>query len=87
MMLFWFDFIKELLILSNKCLQAVVVRPLSTVGALVRFAEEPQMFAIEFNDGCPIHVRPCGFGRCQFCLFTCVSCILSLMSLFLLGIC
>ncbi|XP_050125282.1 dnaJ homolog subfamily C GRV2-like isoform X3 [Malus sylvestris] len=26
------------------------------VYALVRFAEEPQMFAIEFNDGCPIHV-------------------------------
>ncbi|XP_015163448.1 dnaJ homolog subfamily C GRV2 isoform X1 [Solanum tuberosum] len=36
--------------------EAVVVRPLSAVGALVRFAEEPQMFAIEFNDGCPIHV-------------------------------
>lgn len=36
--------------------EAVIVRPLSAVGALVRFAEEPQMFAIEFNDGCPIHV-------------------------------
>eukprot|EP01018_Ginkgo_biloba_P003241 Gb_33273 [translate_table: standard] len=36
--------------------EAVIVRPLSTIGALVRFAEEPQMFAIEFNDGCPIHV-------------------------------
>ncbi|KAG9152930.1 hypothetical protein Leryth_012550 [Lithospermum erythrorhizon] len=36
--------------------EAVVVRPLSSVSALVRFAEEPQMFAIEFNDGCPIHV-------------------------------
>ena len=37
-------------------LQAVIVRPLSAVSALVRFAEEPQMFAFEFNDGCPIHV-------------------------------
>lgn len=37
--------------------QAVIVRPLSAVSALVRFAEEPQMFAIEFDDGCPIHVR------------------------------
>jgi hypothetical protein len=37
-------------------MQAVIVRPLSAVAALVRFAEEPQMFAIEFNDGCPIHV-------------------------------
>ncbi|XP_047947421.1 dnaJ homolog subfamily C GRV2 [Salvia hispanica] len=36
--------------------EAVIVRPLSSVGALVRFAEEPQMFAVEFNDGCPIHV-------------------------------
>ncbi|KAL5975614.1 DnaJ subfamily C grv2 [Asimina triloba] len=36
--------------------EAVIVRPLSVVSALVRFAEEPQMFAIEFNDGCPIHV-------------------------------
>ncbi|KAL8488337.1 hypothetical protein ACS0TY_024112 [Phlomoides rotata] len=36
--------------------EAVVVRPLSSVSALVRFAEEPQMFAVEFNDGCPIHV-------------------------------
>lgn len=44
-----------------KCLQAVIVRPLSAVSALVRFAEEPQMFAIEFNDGCPIHVCPFGF--------------------------
>lgn len=40
-------------------LQAVIVRPLSSVSALVRFAEEPQMFAVEFNDGCPIHVSPC----------------------------
>ncbi|XP_021638532.2 dnaJ homolog subfamily C GRV2 isoform X2 [Hevea brasiliensis] len=39
-----------------KCLQAVIVRPLSAVSLLVRFAEEPQMFAIEYNDGCPIHV-------------------------------
>ncbi|KAM5547788.1 dnaJ [Rosa sericea] len=39
-----------------KCVQAVIVRPLSAVNALVRFTEEPQMFAIEFNDGCPIHV-------------------------------
>nr|GMD83332.1 DnaJ homolog subfamily C GRV2 isoform X1 [Ipomoea batatas] len=36
--------------------EAVIVRPLSAVSALVRFAEEPQMFAIEFNDGCPIHI-------------------------------
>ncbi|KHN10408.1 DnaJ like subfamily C member 13 [Glycine soja] len=36
--------------------EAVTVRPLSSVSALVRFAEEPQMFAIEFSDGCPIHV-------------------------------
>ncbi|THF95516.1 hypothetical protein TEA_002078 [Camellia sinensis var. sinensis] len=36
--------------------QAVIVRPLSAVNSLVRFAEEPQMFAIEFNDGCPILV-------------------------------
>lgn len=36
--------------------EAVIVRPLSAVSALVRFAEEPQMFAVEFNDGCPIHV-------------------------------
>ncbi|KAK9149024.1 hypothetical protein Scep_007781 [Stephania cephalantha] len=36
--------------------KAVIVRPISTVSALVRFAEEPQMFAIEFNDGCPVHV-------------------------------
>ena len=37
-------------------MQAVSVRPLSSVAALVRFVEEPQLFAIEFNDGCPIHV-------------------------------
>ncbi|CAM0956063.1 unnamed protein product [Alopecurus aequalis] len=36
--------------------EATIVRPLSAVSALVRFAEEPQMFAFEFNDGCPIHV-------------------------------
>ncbi|GAB4853472.1 DnaJ sub C grv2 [Ancistrocladus abbreviatus] len=36
--------------------EAVIVRPLSAVSSLVRFAEEPQMFAIEFKDGCPIHV-------------------------------
>ncbi|KAL4328983.1 dnaJ homolog subfamily C GRV2 isoform X1 [Arachis hypogaea] len=36
--------------------EAVTVRPLSSVSALVRFAEEPQMFAVEFSDGCPIHV-------------------------------
>ncbi|KAK4420269.1 DnaJsubfamily C GRV2 [Sesamum alatum] len=36
--------------------EAVIVRPLSSVSALVRLAEEPQMFAVEFNDGCPIHV-------------------------------
>lgn len=43
----------------TRCVQAVIVRPLSAVNALVRFAEEPQMFAIEFNDGCPIHVSIC----------------------------
>lgn len=36
--------------------QAVIVRPLSAVTSLVRFAEEPQLFAIDFNDGCPMHV-------------------------------
>ncbi|KAK1413925.1 hypothetical protein QVD17_29662 [Tagetes erecta] len=36
--------------------EAVIVRPLSAVSSLVRFAEEPQMFAFEFNDGCPVHV-------------------------------
>ncbi|XP_038878826.1 dnaJ homolog subfamily C GRV2 isoform X1 [Benincasa hispida] len=36
--------------------EAVTVRPLSAVSSLVRFAEEPQMFAIEFNDGCLVHV-------------------------------
>ncbi|XP_065848842.1 dnaJ homolog subfamily C GRV2 isoform X1 [Euphorbia lathyris] len=36
--------------------EAVTVRPLSAVSSLVRFAEEPQMFAIEFSDGCPMHV-------------------------------
>ncbi|KAK8707084.1 hypothetical protein V6N13_058150 [Hibiscus sabdariffa] len=36
--------------------EAVIVRPLSAVSSLVRFSEEPQMFAIEFNDGCSIHV-------------------------------
>lgn len=39
-----------------RCVQVVIVRPLPAVSSLVRFAEEPQMFAIEFNDGCPIHV-------------------------------
>ncbi|CAL9234395.1 unnamed protein product [Arabidopsis halleri] len=36
--------------------EVVIVRPLSSVSSLVRFAEEPQMFAIEFCDGCPVHV-------------------------------
>ncbi|XP_078442767.1 DNAJ heat shock N-terminal domain-containing protein isoform X2 [Wolffia australiana] len=36
--------------------EAVIVRPLSAISGLVRFAEEPQMFAVEFNDGCPTHV-------------------------------
>ncbi|TYJ29378.1 hypothetical protein E1A91_A06G065500v1 [Gossypium mustelinum] len=36
--------------------EAVIVRPLSAVSSLVRFSEEPQMFAIEFNDGCSIYV-------------------------------
>lgn len=44
----------------TQLVQAVIVRPLSSVSALVRFAEEPQMFAVEFNDGCPIHVSPFG---------------------------
>ncbi|XLT80809.1 hypothetical protein HN873_002562 [Arachis hypogaea] len=35
---------------------AVTVCPLSSVSSLVRFAEEPLMFAVEFSDGCPIHV-------------------------------
>nr|AAC32237.1 unknown protein [Arabidopsis thaliana] len=34
--------------------EVVIVRPLSSVSSLVRFAEEPQMFAIEFSDGCPV---------------------------------
>ncbi|KAL6906330.1 hypothetical protein ACP4OV_003931 [Aristida adscensionis] len=58
------DSVSRLLVLTNTSLverrpenyEAVIVRPLSAVGALVRFAEEPQMFAFEFNDGCPIHV-------------------------------
>ncbi|RYR76618.1 hypothetical protein Ahy_A01g001207 isoform B [Arachis hypogaea] len=37
-------------------LGAVTVCPLSSVSSLVRFAEEPLMFAVEFSDGCPIHV-------------------------------
>jgi hypothetical protein len=44
-------------------MQAVIVRPLSAVEDLVRFAEEPQMFAIDFNDGCPIHVS---FADCFY---------------------
>ncbi|CAA0372242.1 unnamed protein product [Arabidopsis thaliana] len=36
--------------------EVVIVRPLSSVSSLVRFAEEPQMFAIEFSDGCPVLV-------------------------------
>ena len=47
----------QMLKIATRCVQAVIVRPLSAVSSLVRFAEEPQMFAIEFNDGCPIHVR------------------------------
>ncbi|GJM91559.1 hypothetical protein PR202_ga07941 [Eleusine coracana subsp. coracana] len=58
------DSVSRLLVLTNTSLverrpenyEAVIVRPLSAVSALVRFAEEPQMFAFEFNDGCPIHV-------------------------------
>lgn len=46
----------QMLKIVTRCVQAVIVRPLSAVSSLVRFAEEPQMFAIEFNDGCPIHV-------------------------------
>ena len=48
--------IVALIWLSQSLLQAVIVRPLSSVSSLVRFAEEPQMFAVEFNDGCPVHV-------------------------------
>ncbi|KAG6495013.1 hypothetical protein ZIOFF_042803 [Zingiber officinale] len=36
--------------------EAVIIRPLSVVSSLVRFSEEPQMFAVEFSDGCPVHV-------------------------------
>ncbi|XP_074576518.1 dnaJ homolog subfamily C GRV2-like [Curcuma longa] len=36
--------------------EAVIARPLSVVSSLVRFSEEPQMFAVEFSDGCPVHV-------------------------------
>ncbi|CAL4923982.1 unnamed protein product [Urochloa decumbens] len=58
------DSVSRLLVLTNTSLverrpedyEAVIVRPLSAVNSLVRFAEEPQMFAFEFNDGCPIHV-------------------------------
>uniref|UniRef100_A0A0E0F153 GYF domain-containing protein n=1 Tax=Oryza meridionalis TaxID=40149 RepID=A0A0E0F153_9ORYZ len=58
------DSVSRQLVLTNTSLverqpenyEAIIVRPLSTVSALVRFAEEPQMFAFEFNDGCPIHV-------------------------------
>ncbi|KAF8728194.1 hypothetical protein HU200_018782 [Digitaria exilis] len=58
------DSVSRLLVLTDTSLverrpenyEAVIVRPLSAVNALVRFAEEPQMFAFEFNDGCPIHV-------------------------------
>lgn len=46
----------QLLRILIRCLQAITVRPLSAVRSLIRFAEEPQMFAIEYNDGCPIHV-------------------------------
>lgn len=49
----------QMLRIFTRYLQAVIVRPLSTVSALVRFAKEPQMFAIEFSDGCPIHVSIC----------------------------
>lgn len=51
----------------TRCLQAVTVHPLSTVSALVRFAEEPQMFAIEFSDGCPIHVSICFVSLIVIC--------------------
>ncbi|XP_042499011.1 dnaJ homolog subfamily C GRV2-like isoform X2 [Macadamia integrifolia] len=58
------DAVSRQLILSKASLverrpenyEAVIVRPLHAVSALVRFSEEPQLFAIEFNDGCPIHV-------------------------------
>lgn len=46
----------QMLSIFIRCIQVVIVRPLPAVSSLVRFAEEPQMFAIEFNDGCPIHV-------------------------------
>lgn len=58
----------QILRIITRCVQAVSVRPLSAVSSLVRFAEEPQMFAIEFNDGCPIHVSIC--PRCFYIWFT-----------------
>lgn len=48
--------LEKFLYLQFWVFQAVIVRPLSAVSSLVRFAEEPQMFAVEFSDGCPIHV-------------------------------
>lgn len=58
------DSVSRQLVLTNTSLverrpenyEATTVRPLAAVSALVRFAEEPQMFAFEFNDGCPIHL-------------------------------
>ncbi|KAL2651546.1 hypothetical protein R1flu_019674 [Riccia fluitans] len=58
------DVVQRQLVLTNSSLverrpenyEAVIVRPLSAVAAVVRFGEEPQMFALEFSDGCPIHV-------------------------------
>lgn len=47
-------------------MQAVIVRPLTAVNSLVRFAEEPQMFAVEFSDGCPVHVS--NFFECMLIL-------------------
>ena len=46
----------QILRILLRCVQVVIVRPLSSVSSLVRFAEEPQMFAIEFSDGCPVLV-------------------------------
>lgn len=59
MQFFFLEGSMQMLRIFTRCMQAVSVRPLSSVCALVRFAEEPQMFAIEFSDGCPIHVSLC----------------------------
>lgn len=50
--------------------QVVISRPLSIISGLVRFGEEPQMFAIEFSDGGPTQVPTLGiFKRVFFGIF------------------